>query len=121
MSKRTGPTNVVVRKTADKLLKAYKQTGSGLWRDVAEHLLKPTRKKVSVNLSKINRHSKDGDIIIVPGKVLGSGSLERKVTIAAFSFSEKAVEKIESSGSSAITLDELLKRGVSPSDVKIIV
>ena len=121
MSKRTGPTNIVLRKTADKLLRAYKQSGSKLWRDVAEHLLKPTRKRVAVNLSKINRYAEDGEIVVVPGKVLGSGALKKKVTVAAFSFSEKAIEKIKNSGSSAVTIDGLLDKEVSPSKVRIIV
>ncbi|MCE4614914.1 MAG: 50S ribosomal protein L18e [Desulfurococcales archaeon] len=121
MGKRTGPTNIVLRKTADKLMKAYEQTGSKVWRDIAEHLLKPARQKVYVNLSKINRYTREGDIVVVPGKVLGSGALEKKVTVAAFSFSEKAVEKIENSGSSVVTINELLEKGVSSSDVKIIV
>jgi len=121
MSKRTGPTNIVLRKTADKLMREYRKTGSGLWRDVAELLTRPTRKRVSVNLSKINRYSENGDTVIVPGKVLGSGSLTKKIKIAAFSFSEKAIEKIEASGSKYITIDQLLDEGVKPSDVKLIV
>ena len=39
-------------------------------------------------------HASDGDVIVVPGKVLGTGDLNRKVTVAAFSFSKSAVEKI---------------------------
>jgi len=121
MSKRTGPTNIVLRKTADKLMREYRKTGSGLWRDVAEFLTRPTRKRISVNLSKINRYSEDGDIIVVPGKVLGSGSLDKKIKIAAFGFSEKAIEKIEASGSTYVTIDKLLDEGVKPSEVKLIV
>ncbi|MCE4605859.1 MAG: 50S ribosomal protein L18e [Desulfurococcales archaeon] len=121
MSKKTGPTNIVLRKTADKLLRAYRQSGSKLWMDVAEHLLKPTRRRIAVNLSKINRYTEDGEIVVVPGKVIGSGALDKRVTVAAFSFSEKALEKIANSGSSAVTIDDLLDKKVSPSNVKVIV
>jgi len=49
-----------------------------------------------VNLSKINRYANRDEIILVPGKVLGSGALSLPVKIAALDFSETAVSKITS-------------------------
>ncbi len=121
MTKRTGPLNIVLRKTADEFVRLYKSTGSGLWRDVAEHLIKPTRKRVVVNVSKINRYADEGDIIVVPGKVLGSGRIEKKVTVAAFAFSDKAIEKIRRAGGKTITLSELVRDNVEPKNVKLLV
>lgn len=55
----------------------------------------------------------------VPGKVLAAGSLSKPVKIAAFSFSEGAVEKIKLVKGEYISLDELLASGVEPSQIRI--
>jgi len=39
-----------------------------------------------MNLGQVARHVKDGEVVAVPGKVLGSGLPREKLTIAAFSF-----------------------------------
>jgi large subunit ribosomal protein L18e len=46
----------------------------------------------------------------VPGKVLGSGSLPHKVTVAALNASSGARSVIVSSGGSLITINELLSK-----------
>jgi len=62
--------------------------------EVADLLLLPKRKSISVNLDKINKESKEGDNIIVPGKVLSKGEINHKINIAAFRFSEEAKNKL---------------------------
>ncbi len=119
--KRTGPTNILVRKTAEDLKKTGKREGSNAWIKVAELLLKPTRQRVAVNLSKINRYAREGEIVIVPGKVLGAGKLEKKVTVAALSFSETALEKIKMAGGEALTLQEAARKYPRVSNARIIV
>lgn len=119
--KRTGPTSILARKLIDELHSAARKNKAGVWEAVAERLEKPTRRRVEVNLSKINRYAKEGEMIIVPGKVLGGGFLEKKVTIAAFSFSESALEKIKASGSRAITISEALRENPSGKNTRIIV
>ena len=47
-----------------------------------------------MNLSKINRYTEKNDTIVVPGKILASGTLDHAVTVAAFGASEKAKEKL---------------------------
>jgi ribosomal protein L18E len=42
------------------------------------------------------------------------------VTVAAFSFSEQAKEKIKAAGGEAKTLSQLVAEGVEPSKVKLI-
>ncbi len=44
-----------------------------IWREIASRLETPNRNYAEVNLSKINRYAQNGETIIVPGKVLGSG------------------------------------------------
>ncbi|MBN2423250.1 50S ribosomal protein L18e [Candidatus Woesearchaeota archaeon] len=91
-----------------------------IWKRIALDLEKPTKKRRIVNLSKIDRFSKDNETIVVPGKVLGMGDLNKKITIAAYSFSGSAKEKILSKGSKAITILDLIKNNPKGSKVKII-
>src|SRR3989338_2294511 len=79
----------------------------GIWKKVAYELAKPRRKRIEVNLSKIDIYSKDGDVILVPGKVLGSGNLNKKVTVAAFSFSGSARQLLSQAGAKILSLEDL--------------
>ncbi|PTD93407.1 50S ribosomal protein L18e [archaeon SCG-AAA382B04] len=91
-----------------------------IWRDIAERLKKPTKNYSEVNLSKINRNSKEGDEIIVPGKVLGSGQITKEITIASLSFSETAEQKIKQRNGNPLTIEELMKENPQGTEVKII-
>ena len=79
----------------------------GIWKQIATDLEKPTRKRRIVNLSRINRYSKENETIVVPGKVLGSGLLNHKLTIAAYQFSESAKDKLSKVGATIISLNQL--------------
>jgi len=114
--KRTGPTNINTRK----LIKELEKARAGIWKKVAQELKKPARIRRIVNLSRINRYTKEGDIIVVPGKVLSEGELSHKITIAALTFSDKSIEKIEASGSKKMTISELIKDHPKGSGVRII-
>lgn len=90
-----------------------------IWKDVAKKLSKPARKKVEVNISKISRYASEGDVILVPGKVLGAGSLKTKVTVAAFSFSETARSAIEAVGGKCLSIEEIIAENPKGSKVTI--
>ncbi len=68
--------------------------------EMAKMLAKPKRLWVSMNLGEIEEKTKEGEKVIIPGKVLSSGSLSKKIEIIAWGVSEKAVEKIKESESS---------------------
>ncbi|MCS7098880.1 MAG: 50S ribosomal protein L18e [Sulfolobales archaeon] len=119
--KRTGPTNLVLRKLIRELRKSSNQYSVGIWDYVAELLEKPSRERVVVNLSKLNRCCGQGEYVVVPGKVLGSGDLEKPLLVAAVSFSKKAVEKIRKAGGSTISIPDLLKINPRGSNVRVVV
>jgi len=104
----------------DKLLEEGARNRAAIWKDVAERLAKPRRLYAEVNLSKIQRYAREGETILVPGKVLGSGEIDKKVAVAALSFSEKAKSKIEASGGKCLTILELLRENPKGSNVRII-
>uniref|UniRef100_A0A7J3Z6U2 Large ribosomal subunit protein eL18 n=1 Tax=Ignisphaera aggregans TaxID=334771 RepID=A0A7J3Z6U2_9CREN len=119
--RRTGPTNYVLRRTIRQLRKAARINKARIWRYVAELLERPTRKRIAVNIYKIDRLSREGDVIVVPGKVLGVGKLSHRVTIAAIAFSRQAIEKIKAVNGRAIHVLELVNENPRGSGVKVII
>ncbi len=117
--KRTGPTNVVLRELIVALEKASKREDAPIWDAVAYELSRATRKRVHINVGRINKYAEDGDVIVVPGKVLGLGKINKKLTVAAWAFSSAARAKIESAGGRAIGIRELLEENPKGSGVKI--
>lgn len=118
--KRTGPTNQVLQNLISDLKSRSREQNANIWDRIAEDLGKPTRQRRAVNLSKIDRYTGENEIVVVPGKVLGSGALSHKITISAFQFSESAKEKILKAGSQMISLAELTKENPKGKRIKII-
>jgi len=116
---RTGPSNYQLKNLIEVVKAKALKEKSLFWKRMAEDLEKPSRQRKMVNVYKINKYAQDGEIIVVPGKVLGTGELHKKVEVAAFSFSIEAEKKINQKGK-AITLNELLKNNVKPSKVRIL-
>ena len=83
-----------------------------LFHSIARNLSRPRRIRREVNLLRINKHTKDGDAIIVPGKVLSLGDLDHKVDVFALSFSENAKTKIEKLGSTNTIEQAIGKKGL---------
>lgn len=117
---RTGPTNQNLKILIQDLKKLSTDSNTLIWKRLAVDLEKPTRQRRVVNLSRINNYTKDNDTIVVPGKVLGSGLLDHKITIAAYNFSSSALDKINRSKSKAISIRELMKENIKAKKVKII-
>ncbi|UCG36509.1 MAG: 50S ribosomal protein L18e [Candidatus Bathyarchaeota archaeon] len=102
------------------LRKTARENDAKIWSAIAENLAKARCRRVSVNLSRINRHAAKGQTVAVPGKVLGSGTLDHPVTIAAFSFSAAAAAKIKKSKGRCMTFGELMRKNPKGSNVKIV-
>ncbi|MGQ9679697.1 MAG: 50S ribosomal protein L18e [Candidatus Bathyarchaeia archaeon] len=106
-----------------KTIKELRRKAKGdapFWKAIADELDKSKRKRVSINIGVINRHSREGEIIAIPGKVLGSGNLTHPVTVAAFSFSSTARRKIEDVKGRTVKLVDLPEMDPKPSAVRIL-
>lgn len=90
------------------------------WEEVAGALSSPRVKKINVNLDKINKEAKEGDVIVVPGKVLAEGEITKKIKVVAFGFSEKAKEKILKAKGEVLTILEEIKKNPEGKGIKII-
>ena len=90
------------------------------WKRVAEILSSPRKNKREENLTKINADSKDGDVIVVPGKVLSMGELNKKIKVVALSFSKGAEDKILKANSTISTIVDEIKKNPTAKAVKIL-
>jgi large subunit ribosomal protein L18e len=113
-------TNQKLIRLIDELKAASRMNGVGLWRDIARRLEKPSRNYAVVNLSKINRHTGIGDVILIPGKVLASGELDHSVTVAALGFSNRAASKILAAGGKCLEIERLVQEQPKGTRVKIL-
>lgn len=102
-----------------KLVILLKKQKKPIWITLANLLVRPKRKAVSVNILKINKLTKANDTVVIPGKILSEGTLNHNLTIAAFKFSASAKQAL--SKSKLITIEELLKQNPQGKGVKIII
>jgi large subunit ribosomal protein L18e len=91
-----------------------------LWNRLASDLSGPTRQRRVVNLYKIDKLAKDDETIIVPGKVLGTGEITRKISIAAFTFSGSALEKLKQGKCKVMTINQILAENPKGKKVRIL-
>jgi large subunit ribosomal protein L18e len=113
-------TNPTLRRTVVSLERAGKKQGSPIWAAASALLARPASTKVEVNVGRISRIAGTGGRVLVPGKVLGSGMLAKKVVVGAFSFSASARAKIEAKGGSALSMEQFMKKYPDGSGVTIV-
>ena len=101
------------------LKQASKKNEAPIWSKLADLAIKPSSAKRVVNLSRINKTTKDNDILFVPGKVLGTGNISHKITLSSFSMSVTAAKKIIQTGGSIITYSDMIKKFPTGKDVMI--
>lgn len=90
------------------------------WNEISRILSGPRRQRINKNLDKINQEAKEGEIIVVPGKVLSQGELNKKIKISALSFSEKAKEKLVKSKIECSSILEEIKKNPEAKGIKIL-
>ena len=112
--------NPVRRRASLALEKAGKKGKAPIWGDASRLLANPGKTQVEVNIGRIARVAEEGGAVFVPGKVLGTGVIGRKVTVGAFSFSSGARAKIESVGGSALTVEQFVKKYPKGSGVRLV-
>ena len=114
----TGPTNYQVQQLLTEMAPRAKQ--SPFWRRVSDELTSPRRSRRVVNLYKIEEFARDGETILVPGKVLSVGELHKKVDVAALTFSTEARSKISSAKGKVLSIRQLLQQNPDGKKVRIL-
>jgi len=116
-TEKTNPQLKLLRET----LKVFaREHQADIWKELARRLDAPSSNYAKVNLSRLNRYTNSGDVVIVPGKVLGAGSINHPISIGALSFSENARLKLLAAAGTVVTIDEIIKGSPTGSGVKII-
>jgi large subunit ribosomal protein L18e len=116
----TKTTNPQLIELINQLRKTSKAQEAPIWADVADYLAKTRSQRVAVNLSSINRNTDKAAVVVVPGKILASGTLDHAVTVASFEASAQAKAKLEAAKSKYLTIKELMEQNPKGSNVKII-
>ncbi len=112
--------STVLKETVDELLKVSRESSSVFWRDVAKRINSRRKSYANVNVGKIDKIARDGDIIVVPGSLLGSGYFERKVTIAALRASRGAIQKLSESGAEFKSLVDVAHENPKGTGIRIV-
>jgi large subunit ribosomal protein L18e len=112
--------NIKLKETIQELKKISIEKKVPLWKRVATELEKSNRRRRIVNLTRINIHTKEGETILVPGKVLATGELDHKVSIVAWKFSQEAMIKIKKAKGDIISLEDFMKKEIKGRKVRII-
>jgi len=113
-------TNQVVIQMVKLLKQASVKNDAPIWSRLAKLALKTSSARRVVNLTKINDVTKENDVIVVPGKVLGTGNVLHKVTLSSFSISNSAAKKIIESGGKIISFSEMIEKFPTGKGVSII-
>lgn len=90
------------------------------WNEVASILSYPKRKKIQINLREIDKESKAGETIVIPGKVLGDGEIDKKIKIVALNFSERAKEKLSKAKCEVLSILDEIKKNPEAKGFKVL-
>ncbi|MEM4367271.1 MAG: 50S ribosomal protein L18e [Candidatus Anstonellales archaeon] len=102
------------------LIESLRASKKGVWKRIAHFLGRSKRQRVAVNLSKISKVAKEGEVIVVPGKVLGDGSAP-KAKIAAYSFSDMARKKLMKEGAEILEIEKLYSSNKEGKGIRIVI
>jgi len=116
----TKTTNPQLIQLIKQLKKESKEKEAPIWLDVAEQLSQPRTQRAAVNLSRISRNTKKNETVVVPGKILGTGTIDHAITVAAFNVSDKAKAKLEAAKAKYLSIPELLEKNPKGANIKII-
>ncbi|MGP8321362.1 MAG: 50S ribosomal protein L18e [Methanosarcinaceae archaeon] len=116
----TRKTNLRIPALISVLKGASRDNDAPIWKDIAKRLEKPSRQYAAVNMSTINRHSAENEVVIIAGKVLGAGALGHAVTVVALGFSGVASKKINEVGGKCLTIEQMLNESPSGSGIRIL-
>ena len=90
------------------------------WLNIAGVLSGPRRKRINMNLEEINGKAENGETIMISGKVLSQGEINKKIKIVALGFSEKAKEKLLKSKCGVSNIFEEIKRNPEAKGIKVL-
>jgi len=90
------------------------------WIKTGQMLSTSRRIRASLNLDQIDKEAKEGDVIVIPGKVLSQGEISKKIKIVALNFSANAKEKLDKDKIEFNTILEEIKSNPKAEKVRML-
>ncbi|HRZ85810.1 MAG TPA: 50S ribosomal protein L18e [Candidatus Paceibacterota bacterium] len=90
------------------------------WLEVAHLISKPRRKQKKYNLDEINMLGKEGSIVVIPGKVLSIGNIDKKIKVVALSCSVVALNKMKKNKIEFSLIKEEIKKNPDAKNIQIL-
>ena len=91
-----------------------------IWKLVIKELSKSRSNRREVNVGRLASVTADNEVVIVPGKILGSGNINHKITVWSSGISVAAANKIITAGGKLIPLEHLIEKYPTGKGVRII-
>jgi len=117
---KTRKSNLDLVNTINELKEASRKNDAPIWKSIAKKLEGPNRNWPTVNISKIEYNIAKNGKVVIPGKILGSGNLSKKVTVSAYSFTKAAIQKIEEAGGKCMNYNDFINKNPTGKDVVVI-
>jgi large subunit ribosomal protein L18e len=102
------------------LRRAFKKNKAPIWRVLEQELSRPRRNRREVNITTLASKTDDGQVIVVPGKVLGFGEIGHKLTVCAVTISESAAKKITACGGKLLSMNNFVEQYPDGRGVRVI-
>jgi len=106
------------KKTNSKLVETIELAKKNNLLDLAKKLSGPSRLQKKINLRDLDKINESK--LLVVGKVLGTGNIDRKISISALGFSSSAIEKLKKSRSEIKTIKQEIEGNKKLEGVRII-
>ncbi len=118
--KKVRATNPELVKLIRSLRKKSRESEVEIWRYIADRLARSRSRRISVNVSRLNRYTKEGETVAVLGKVLSAGKIDHPIKVAAFAFSDQARSKILRAKGKCLSILDLMEKNPKGTNVKVI-
>lgn len=100
--------------------KAFKKTKAPIWRALERELSRPRKNRREVNIGTLADKTGDGQVVVIPGKILGSGEIGHKLTVCTVTISQAAAKKIRACGGKIVSLGDLAEQYPDGKGVRVI-
>jgi large subunit ribosomal protein L18e len=110
----------LIESTIWTLRSAFKKNKAPIWRVLEEELAGSRANRREINVRRLDEVTKAGEVVVIPGKFLGTGNLGHKITVCAFSVSETAAKKVIESGGRIVSFEDLIRKHPDGKGVRII-
>jgi len=113
-------TNPLLISLIKELREHAREQNAPIWRDIAGRLERSERTWAEVNVGYLAERVDAKEHVVIPGKLLGGGSIKKPVFVAAFSVTPSAAKKIAAAGGRTLSIPEMVKELPKGTGVRII-